>query len=1020
MTVCEPNHSREPRPLSRKTWYWLFGVLLTGVAFIIVAVLFYSRFGRSHDDWMRSARRSFLERDYHAAETFARRALSQQPRSMPALRLAAESAVRLGDVQRAVGYFEQIHDGSPSAVEARCAAGELLLEHKQASRALDQFLRAVQQQADNLLANQRLAFLYGMAGRNWEALPYRLFTLRQKALTSAHVFAVSLGDDFRENPDVLLAYHRAVPTDPLASLGLARAAMTQKRYAEAKQLLQQVVQSHFELNEAQVNLGRVLLELKQYRELAKWHERLATAADDHPGMWTVRGRWAQRRGHSSAAIRCWAEAVLRDPNLPEANYQLGQLLVSTGHERMARPFLKRSQRLRKYANTCYGVVTHGGAPSPQSVRSLRRAAQSAETLGLLWEAAAWTRLTLNSAQSLPGNKGELRIWATETLARLDAELPKSAASRAIPEANPARDFPLANFPRFEPSGDAPRVSAISQAKSASGSLRFRNDAPRVGVDFTYFNDGAPLGPGRHRMYEFTGGGVGVLDYDLDGWPDLYFTQGCRWPPQDRQTAPVDALFNNRDGGRFENVTDDARLRENRYSQGVSVGDFNNDGFPDIYVGNIGPGRLLRNNGDGTFSDVSGLVRGDQARWTTSCLLADLNGDALPDIYAVNYLAGKDVFSRVCMDINGSPQTCLPQNFAAAQDQIFVNRGDGRFAEVTNESGFAVPDGKGLGIVAADFQTTGQLSVFIANDEAPNFLFTPSGRQTSMGRRFVERALPVGLALNRLGRPEACMGIAAGDANGDGLIDLFVTNFEHESNTLYLQRPGMMFVDATDQFGLSTPSLPLLGFGTQFLDADLDGDLDLIVANGHIQIQSTGHERMPPQVFSNREGKRFQLLPAQQVGEYFRGRYLGRGMARLDWNRDGREDIAISHLDAPVALLTNATSSPGHCLSVRLVGVSSSRDAIGATVTARLTGRVIVRQLTAGDGYQSSNERLVTLGLGELRQVDTLHIRWPSGEETTFANVPADVELLCVEHRRFPVLRRLSGYPLNSRGPGNHP
>lgn len=1001
MTTSDPNQSSEAEPLPRRMFLQQHGVLLASLGLVIVAILLCLKLAKSHDDWLSLANRSYIDGDYQTAESFARRALSQESESVAALKLAAESAIQLGSSERAVDYIGQIPDDEESAVEVRCDIGELLIERKQASLALDQFRIVARQQPDHLLANQRLAFLYGLASRNREALPHRLFALQQNELSSSHVFALSLGDDFQENPEVLLQYHKAVPQDPLAKIGLARAAITRKQYVQAQQFLKDVGQSNFESIEAQVTLGRTLLELKQDQALTEWHNRLATAADEYAGIWTVRGEWARRSGNTSAAIRCWAEAVLRDPNLPEANYQLGQLLVLTGHESMAQTFLQRSQSLRQYANFCYGAVTHGGKPSQQSVSNLREAAESAEMLGLMWEARAWTQLAAQAAQSLSGDNGDLLRWATGNLTRIETELPELPTGRAIPEANPAKDFPLTNFPRFTPSGGFLQPRPITQESVDSGSIRFRNDASRSGLDFTYFNGDAPLG---HGMYNFTGGGIAVLDYNKDGWPDLFFTQGSRWPPDVQSAGHLDAMFRNQGDGQFENTTAVTGIHENGYSQGVSVGDFDNDGFPDIYVANIGGNRLYRNNGDGTFRDASEFIEGDDARWTTSCVLADLNGDALPDIYSVNYLADDDVFTRVCTDIDGSIQACLPQNFAASQDQVFINLGDSRFTEATDEYGFTVPDGKGLGVVAADFQATGQLSLFVANDEVSNFFFTPTAKRKGdvHNSAFVEQALPLGVAANGLGQPEACMGIAAGDVNGDGLLDLFVTNFEHESNTLYVQRQGMLFEDATDRFELSEPGLPLLGFGTQFLDADQDGDLDLIITNGHIQ--KTGQERMPPQLFANQDEKRFQRVQAQQGGDYFKGRYLGRSLVRLDWNRDGLEDIAIGHLDAPVALLTNTASSSGHRLSLRLAGVSSSRDAVGAIVTLRLAGRTIVRQLTAGDGYQGNNERRLGFGLGDSHQVEELHIRWPSGAEDAFVDVPVDVELLCIEDRPFQIMR----------------
>jgi len=256
---------------------------------------------------------------------------------------------------------------------------------------------------------------------------------------------------------------------------------------------------------------------------------------------------------------------------------------------------------------------------------------------------------------------------------------------------------------------------------------------------------------------------------------------------------------------------------------------------------------------------------------------------------------------------------------------------------------------------------------------------------------------MGLAFDRDGAAQACMGVAAGDADQDGLLDLFITNYFRESNTLYQQQGGM-FVDATRPAGLREASFSWLGFGTQFLDADLDGLLDLVITNGHVDDYSKVGQpfEMPPQLFRNRGQAHFQELASQDLGLYFQQRYRGRGLARLDWNRDGREDFVVSHLDAPVALLTNQTKQHGNHLAVQLVGTASSRDAIGSRVTVTSGDNSWTAQLTAGDGYQASNQRQLVFGLGQNHQPDKLTVHWISGATQTFTNLPLNSEIRIVE------------------------
>ncbi len=522
------------------------------------------------------------------------------------------------------------------------------------------------------------------------------------------------------------------------------------------------------------------------------------------------------------------------------------------------------------------------------------------------------------------------------------------------------------------------------------------------------------------MFEFTGGGVAVIDFDVDGWPDIYLAQGSKHfadpslknpdSATPNSALPIniesDRFFRNRGELAFEDVTELAGLRETSFSQGVTVGDYDNDGFADLFVANIGLNRLFRNNGDGTFADVSvsAGIRGNS--WTTSCVMADLNGDSFPDIYAVNYLEGSDLFDRVCQGADGASHSCLPQQFAAADDQLLLNLGDGRFVDASADSGIIVADGKGLGVVAADFTGDGSLSLFVANDTTANFYFQTNAPSNGLTPRFQEAALAQGLALSGEGRAQACMGIACGDADDNGLLDLLVTNYYDESNTLYRQQPGGWFVDATRESKLSEPSYKMLGFGTQFLDADLDGQLDLAVANGHVDdFSGQGIPyRMRPQFFRNVNRGVFHELQSQYLGSYYSRPCLGRALATLDADCDGRPDMVITHLDEPAALLVNSTPSVGNSLSLTLCGVTSARDAIGATVTVTFPDRKIVRQLTAGDGYLASNERKLIIGVGAARTVDSLCVRWPSGLVTTFYDVPSNHDFLLIEGQRSPIKR----------------
>ncbi|MCH8830690.1 MAG: VCBS repeat-containing protein, partial [Planctomycetes bacterium] len=764
-------------------------------------------------------------------------------------------------------------------------------------------------------------------------------------------------------------YRDASPDSPAVLVGLAWYARTSKDDEKALELLKRAKDGNPRFAEARVALANLLWDLGRFGELRILLGESRSREINDVRFWVVRGKLAERDGQKNAAVRCFWEALRRDQTNRVATYKLHLFFVESKNHEQSEAFRRRIEALQTLRERSDQVASKENT----SQRTLRQFVEQLEHVGRLWEAWGWCAVALETDPH-----AEWAVKRADSLRLLLKTSPLTLCCRPFLPSN----FDLSTFPL--PKWESKLASPQQLPSPVQSQVSFRDDAKSAGLVFEYFN--SPSAPGKgQRMYEFNGGGCAVLDYDSDGWPDLYFTQGCRWPVKDGSSEHVDRLFRNLGNGRFADVTREAGLSENRFSTGVAVGDFDNDGFPDLYIANIGRNRLFRNNGDGTFEDVTDAAGVADPRWSTSCVIVDLNGDSLPDIYSVNYLQGPTIFETVCKHQDGQPRICLPFHFSAAQDQLFLNLGDGRFENVTAKSGIRVSNGKGLGVVAADWQGKGRIGLFVANDTVPNSFFQNRGPQPDGTPSFQERGLSAGIALNRDGRAEGCMGIAVGDADGDGDLDLFVTNFYRETNTLYRSLRGLTFNDVTREAGLAEPSRALLGFGTQFLDADLDGRLDLLVTNGHIDdYRRYGRPyEMPAQFFWNRGGGRFAVQPAQRVGPYFARKLLGRSLARLDWNRDGKEDAVISHLNQPVALLTNTTKRCGRYLSIRLRGVRSSRDAIGTTVVVHTENRKITRQLTAGDGYQASNQRLLVFGLANAKTVERVDVIWPSGMKESF-------------------------------------
>ncbi len=1010
------HHSPPERPRRGRSIRRL--VVATVAALMVVAGLLFAvrtYLADRPEQQLARARQALADENFGEAQELAKQVLQRDPRSAAALAMAAEAAVGQERFDDAIAYWDRIPEGSGQVgADGLCDAGELLLDRLHlASEAERRFRRAIEIEPTHVRALDRLANLLAIEGRTTEAVPLILDLFRQGHVDLDQLTLLGMPNGTINDPELLRDCHVADREDAAILLGLAASVTFRLPPDQATVLLSEAVRLDPTLLDAQARLGKILLEVRDAEAFLAWHRRLPAVADAHPEIWALRAEWARDRGEVAVARRCYWEALRRDPNHRAALYQFGQLLLRAGEAEAAAPLLARGEQLQELRQRQDVLLQ----TEHRDLQPMRAVAEQLVRVGRLWEAWGWCVVALRM------NADEQ--WAYNLRNTLNPQL-EALAPGALVSVDPlARlDFSGDPLPDWQ-SGEADEPAATERAATA---IAFEENAEAVGIDFRYFCNSRPAAEGK-RMYEFPGGGVAILDYDLDGWPDIYLTQGAPWPPQETQRTHLDYLARNIDGQSFGDVTAAAAVIEPQFSHGATVGDFNNDGFPDLYIANIGANRLWVNNGDGTFRDVSSQVAGDTEQWTTSCLMADVNGDGLPDLYDVNYVDAPDVFERTCKHADGTPRMCMPFHFPAAPDQLKLNQGDGRFTDATSWAGIEPLEGRGLGIVAGDFDGSGRLSLFIANDTTPNFLLAnqmPAGTAlgtaagderrsdaepgTDAGPLFVECGVATGLALNANGRAEGCMGIAAGDLNRDGRLDLFIGNFLRESNTLYLQEEGGTFVDATREFGLERPSLDQLAFGTQFLDAELDGDLDLIVANGHVDdVRAYGRPyQMRPQFFENPGAGPLMERDAPDIGDYFAKTYLGRSVARCDWNGDGLEDVVISHLESPAALLTNRSNRAGHFLAVRLVGVESARDAIGATVTVRLASpadrrnQTLVRQLTAGDGYQSSNQRLLMFGLGQEISVDELQINWPAGRTTIYRNLPVDRLVICVEDHKTPV------------------
>ena len=510
----------------------------------------------------------------------------------------------------------------------------------------------------------------------------------------------------------------------------------------------------------------------------------------------------------------------------------------------------------------------------------------------------------------------------------------------------------------------------------------------VGVQFQYDNGAT----GKALMIESAGGGAGWLDYDGDGSWDLYLVQGGNPTPKPDETLLPDCLYRNMGDGRFRDVSRLAGVTDGGYGYGAAVGDYDNDGFDDLYVTNVGHNVLYHNLGDGTFQEVTEAADVDDPRWSTSAAWGDLDHDGDLDLFVCNYLKYDPFHPFPCPKKDGSPGICHPQDLPAEPNEVFLNHGDGTFRRVAHEWGLdgEEKDSKSLGVVIADLNGDGRVDVYVANDTTANFLFVNQGQG-----RFQESAAKLGCAMNGQGSYQASMGVAVGDYDRNGFLDLYVTHFTDDSNTLYQNLGPAGFHDSTRTTGLHQPTLKYLGFGTVMADFNQDGHEDLFVTNGHIDDWRDKGElfEMPPQLFTY-TGTKWEEC-SEKAGQPFREQRIGRAVASCDFDDDGDLDLAVVHQNTPTWLLRN-DSQRGHWLKVRLIGRSSNRRGVGSQVTLRQGQSVLVQQLMGGTSYCASHQPVLVFGLGESNANCSIEIRWPSGISQQVDNIEPDRSLVLME------------------------
>jgi len=524
-------------------------------------------------------------------------------------------------------------------------------------------------------------------------------------------------------------------------------------------------------------------------------------------------------------------------------------------------------------------------------------------------------------------------------------------------------------------------SAAETDQQPSNRIQFVDITSAAGISWGF----TALAPGAKYLIETMGGGGGFIDYNGDGRLDIYLVCYSQTPQPPGTAKLRDILYRNNGDGTFTDVTESAGISNSMRGMGLAVGDYNNDGWPDMYITGFGASKLYRNNGNGTFTDVTGRAGVNNSLWGTSAAFFDYDNDGYLDLYVCNYLI-YDEANLPCTLYEGKPY-CLIQNFKGSSSRLFHNNRDGTFTDVSEKARIANPRGKGLGVVALDYDNDGWIDVFQANDAAANFLYHNNGDGT-----FSEVALEAGVAFDTNGNARGGMGVDAEDLDGDGYLEIFVANFSGQTNALFHNERDGLFTETTNKLGLGTVSIPMSGFGARFFDYNNDGLFDLFVLNGHpfepinrIFPETTFSE--PPFLFEN-TGSGFREVAAEH-GVPLKRLYSGRGLAIGDMDNDGDSDLLLMNVGEPPVLLRNDGGNGNHWLGIRLVGTKSNRDGIGAKVSVTAKGRRATRQRLGGTSYCSASDPRLLFGLGATSQVESVEVRWPSGQLTTLKNVSAN-------------------------------
>ncbi|MEI8210830.1 MAG: FG-GAP-like repeat-containing protein [Planctomycetota bacterium] len=787
-----------------------------------------------------------------------------------------------------------------------------------------------------------------------------------------------------------------LPQEALLNSSLAFGALYEDLPEEAEGLFRKVLANASAPAACHAGLGSALIAQEKFEELPAWlAQSPRPAIDALPLFWRIMGLWYQHLDQHPHAIYCFTRSIELDPFDFLAWGPLSQSLTANQQLTEA-AFAERQFQTMQLANRNVNYARDG-------FRKPEWMLQVADVLtdhDRKIESLAWKewceKVNSNDSVEIRTLQAERQqLTSSYQMTNPTTRLPWTSQQLVAP------DLSLLALQRSSPSKENPKTNpTFSSPGNVSFQLQWRDVAAELGAVFQYDN-GNDKKFFAMKIHQSIGAGSGCIDFDRDGWPDLFLQQGGGDPRVPNSNKPT-VLFRNHQGQAMSDVAPKAFAVNIAYGQGVAVGDWDQDGFADIFLLNFGRNAVLHNQGDGTFEqvDIPSMHRNIENNpiWSVSGAIADLNGDHLPDLIEVNYSLGVDVITRQCLSKDRTPQVCRPTDFPPSKDYIYLSDGYGGFELANSQWNLELDDGRGLGLIVGNLDQQYGNDIYIANDMSANNLLISSHDPSLPGRfMLTDEAVRRGCAVDIHGRPQASMGIGCSDVDRNGTLDLFMTNFIEEYNALYLQSPTHFFQDASRRYRLIDPKKMSLGFGTQLVDLDLDGWQDAFIVNGHVDdCRSKGQPfEMRAQILLQRDGA-FQEQVTDGFGTFFSKSFLSRSLGIWDFNRDGKIDWAITHLDQPLTILRNDSTSDGSWLMLECIGTESERDAIGTTIQVHCGEERWLQQRLAGNGFECSNEPWVFFGLGRQPIIDRLEVRWPSGRVSTFQNVPIDRRYRLVE------------------------